>query len=339
MSDGQAMLFGGADEPPPPTPGKGRAAARASNRVEPVDVSEAHASIAARLPPEIRLGTSSWSFPGWRGIVWKDHHDAATLAASGLSAYSAHPLFGAVGIDRTFYGPVSETDFARYAGSVPDGFRFLVKAPQVVTQPWVQGSNASNDDFLDADLVSRQWLEPAARGLGRKLGVFVFQFTPLGSEIRPTPDGFLDRLERFLSRLTRSLPTGLPLAVEVRDAPLLTDRYRDILRGAGVDHCYNVHPKAGTLEEQAALFPPDDARRLVVRWMLGSGQDYESAREAFAPFNEIRRPDASSREFIAALARAAAGRGSEAIVIANNKAEGSSPLSVFRLAGRIVESM
>ena len=29
-------------------------------------------ALAARLPPEVYFGTSSWSFPGWQGIVYAD---------------------------------------------------------------------------------------------------------------------------------------------------------------------------------------------------------------------------------------------------------------------------
>lgn len=55
----------------------------------------------AALPPTVRLGTSSWSFPGWSGIVWDRRYDARTLAHHGLGAYGAHPLLRTVGVDVT----------------------------------------------------------------------------------------------------------------------------------------------------------------------------------------------------------------------------------------------
>src|SRR5512137_2496942 len=71
-----------------------------------VAVSPEVASLGARLPALVRLGSSSWSFPGWAGLVWARHHPADVLSADGLLAYARHPLLRAVGVDRTFYAPL-----------------------------------------------------------------------------------------------------------------------------------------------------------------------------------------------------------------------------------------
>lgn len=70
----------------------------------------------------MRLGTSSWSFPGWAGIVYDHSVSTATLARRGLAAYARHPLLRTVGVDRTYYGPITAEDFAAYAAAVPDEF-------------------------------------------------------------------------------------------------------------------------------------------------------------------------------------------------------------------------
>ena len=54
------------------------------------------------LPPEIRLGTSSWFFPGWRGLVYDGIHPQASLSRLGLAAYAQIPLLRTVSLDRTF---------------------------------------------------------------------------------------------------------------------------------------------------------------------------------------------------------------------------------------------
>ena len=43
--------------------------------------------IAADLPDEIRFGTSSWSFPGWKGIVYSGSVTASAIARDGLRQY------------------------------------------------------------------------------------------------------------------------------------------------------------------------------------------------------------------------------------------------------------
>ena len=57
---------------------------------------------ARQLPPALRLGTASWAFPGWTGIVYAQRVGDQMLAGHGLAAYARHPLLRAVGIDRTF---------------------------------------------------------------------------------------------------------------------------------------------------------------------------------------------------------------------------------------------
>ena len=55
--------------------------------------------IATRVPPTLRMGTSSWSFPGWRGIVYPGERTSTWLAREGLRYYARHPLLRTVGID------------------------------------------------------------------------------------------------------------------------------------------------------------------------------------------------------------------------------------------------
>src|SRR5687768_5452928 len=103
-------------------------------------------------PARVYLGTSSWSFPGWQGLVWQGQHTAPSLSRDGLPAYGALGLFRTVGIDRSFYAPMSSDEFAAYALQVPADFRFLVKAPALVTDAVVRAEDgrgrALNRTFL-----------------------------------------------------------------------------------------------------------------------------------------------------------------------------------------------
>ena len=78
---------------------------------------------------------------------------------------------------------------------------------------------------------------------------------------------------------------------------------------------------------------------LVVRWLLAPHHDYAAARAAYHPFNALVDPDPRARDAIARMIARAVMRGQPAIVIANNKAEGSSPLSVEALARAVVETL
>ena len=129
----QFDLFG---EPiPAPIAGDAKPSEKKSSkatRVEPAAVDAAITDLAARLSARVRLGTSSWSFPGWANLVYASTYPDTALARHGLPAYAAHPLLHTVGIDRTFYAPISEADFRTYATqarAVSQRFAFWLRRP------------------------------------------------------------------------------------------------------------------------------------------------------------------------------------------------------------------
>ena len=66
------------------------------------------ARLAAGIPPLIRFGTSSWTYPGWKGLVYHRDYGGKGTAAPMLAEYSEFPLFRTVGIDSSFYGPPTD---------------------------------------------------------------------------------------------------------------------------------------------------------------------------------------------------------------------------------------
>ena len=293
------------------------------------------AAVAARLPRALRFGTSSWAFPGWTGIVYTRRVGEQMLAREGLAAYARHPLLRAVGLDRTFYAPLPASELQRYARSVPDDFRFVVKAHALLTTP-IDRQSRNNavvpevDRFLDVGYAIERVVQPAVEGLGTRLGALLFQFAPLAMPYSREPQLFVAALGEFLD----ALPRGPQYAVEVRDAEVLSAGYVDALARNGATHCFNVHPRMPSVLQQAATL--GDAAWLsgavVLRWMLHPRQDYEAARERYFPFDGLIDPDHGNRAAMAELIEKIVERGNELLLIANNKAEGCAPLSVFGLA-------
>jgi len=310
--------------------------------VRPAEPSPEAREAGRRLPAGVRLGTSSWSFPGWAGLVYAGAAPRQALAREGLAAYARHPILRCVGLDRTFYGPVPRDTHAAYAASVPEPFRFLVKAPAHCTferdpSAVLRGSGPAapaNPRFLDPAFAAAA-AEPVAEGLGAKLGALVLQFPPQRSGGREGAARFAERLHAFLRRLPR-LPAGAPWAVEIRSAGWLTADYAAALRDAGAVHCVTVHPSMPDVDAQVeAAVRPDGP--LVVRWMLGHGRRYEEARRRYHPFDRLVDEDSATREALARQLARAARLGRSALVSINNKAEGSAPLSALRLGQRVAE--
>jgi uncharacterized protein YecE (DUF72 family) len=323
--DVQLGLF--PDEPPPPAPAPVGAVTPPPELV----------SLAGRLPPGLRLGTSSWTFPGWAGIVYDRQVSQSVLARHGLAAYGAHPLMRTVGLDRTFYRAISEDEYRGYAEAVPEDFRFLVKAERVVTSPTDPGAGAfrgGNPRFLDATYTVEEILGPLASGLGFRRGPVLFQFPPFSPNLVGGRGAFLERLHGFLD----ALPAGFLYAVELRTPALLTAEYAAVLESTGVAHCYNVHPSMSSLESQLTMLRAYEQPALVIRWMLHGGLRYEAARDRYEPFDRIVDEDPVSLDRIATAVLDTLIAERAAFVVVNNKAEGSSPLSVIRLAERLTRS-
>lgn len=309
----------------------------AQGRVLPATVDPESQSLREQLPMSLYLGTSSWAFPGWAGTVYREPYPSSVLSREGLRAYAQHPLLRTVGVDRTFYAPIGASAFAAYADMVPADFRFLVKAHAALTTPKgmrVSGHSPGSDHFLDAEYAARHVIEPTMQGLGDKLGILLFQFPPM-SLSRTRLEALPSQLTAFLS----SLPRGVPFGVEVRTPELLGAAYAEALRAGGATHCFTVHPSMPSVHEQAAQLGASAWQHgpVAVRWMLRPDQQYEAAREAYAPFDQLSAPDLSSRAEVAALVAELAATQPRVIVIANNKAEGSAPLTLRELA-RLVAS-
>jgi uncharacterized protein YecE (DUF72 family) len=305
-------------------------------RPGPLPVEPGLAALAAALDPGVRLGTSSWAFPGWSGIVYDPaaNRTESALARHGLAAYAAHPLLRAVGLDRTYYAPLSGREFAHYAAQVPDDFRFVVKAWQDLLRPhtveetaWHRGM-APNPHFLSGPVAEAAVVRPAGEGLGPKLGIVLFQFPPLRRSESGSPAVFVERLAAFLS----ALPRGPAYAVELRSRELLTRPLARMLEQAGVSPSFVVHPAMPPLARQVEICDPARCPLLLVRWMLHRGQTYEGARLRYEPFDRLVDEDPAVRNEVVELVRGARRGGQPTFVIANNKAEGSAPLTLRALA-------
>ncbi|WP_422649124.1 DUF72 domain-containing protein [Cupriavidus sp. H18C1] len=322
--------------------------ARRGKTIQPVAASAELAALAARLPAHLHLGTSTWSYPGWKGLVYDGDYSDSLLSRKGLSAYAAHPLLRAAGVDRGFYAPIPLTDYLAYAAQVPDDFRFLVKAPASVCDPWLRASNGAgrlaNAAFLDVEIAVRDFIVPATAGLGAKCGPLLFQLSPLRA-MAADAAGFLSRLDAFLSALPALDPAQTPnacYAVELRDPELLTPRFIKLLRTHGVRFGCAARDRMPPLARQAAaqaLRDEGEPGPLVLRWLLHEGYGYEQAEAAFEPFDRLHAVDPQTLAAAADLAVRTLQAGQPAYLIVSNNAEGCAPLTLARLAEAIAQRL
>ncbi|MFC7208046.1 DUF72 domain-containing protein [Comamonas endophytica] len=302
--------------------------------------------MAAALPPLLRMGGSTWSYPGWEGLVWDGPYDPSVLAKNGLTAYAQHPLLRTVCIDRSFWRPLTVSQYAGYAGQSPADFSFVVKCPSVVTDALVRAEDGrgreTNPAFLDAELAVASFVEPALEGLGGKLGVLVFQLSPLTWDWLTRPTDLFARLQALLERVRLQLAQHpqVIVAVEVRDPELLVPAFAQVLRAAGATFCLGLHGKMPPIEEQLPLLRSLWPGPLVCRWNLNrrfGPYGYEDAQKAHAPFNQIVSPDPHTRALLARTIAGVTGAGQRAYVTVSNDAEGCAPRSIALLAEAVLE--
>jgi len=298
---------------------------------------------APTLPPDIRLGTSSWFFPGWRGLVYEGVHPQVALSKKGLAAYAQIPLLRTVSLDRTFYAPLTTIEYARYARQVPDHFSFVVKAPAMMCDAVMRDEQGRgrvpNPHFLDAAIAAREFVVPCLEGLGAKAGPLVFQVSPLPRSLVEEAATLVERLAAFFAALPTELGRYRPIyALELRNAELLTPRLMKMLAGVGVRYCVGLHDRMPEVERQETalkVLDGDAPGDLVVRWNLHRGFLYQAAKQRYEPFDKLVDEDPQTRGVLARMAGATFKAKRRVWITANNKAEGSAPLSLLKLAEEI----
>lgn len=122
-----------------------------------------------------RIGTAGWTIP-------KAEAAAFPVTGSHLERYAA--VFNAVEINSAFYRPHRTTTYERWASSVPEGFRFSVKAPKTITH---ERRLTDAGELLDSFLAQ-------VSGLGSKLGPLLVQLPPSLSFQPHIAEGFLREL-------------------------------------------------------------------------------------------------------------------------------------------------
>jgi uncharacterized protein YecE (DUF72 family) len=177
------------------------------------------------------VGTSGWSYDHWRNGVFYPQR----LPSTKWLAFLAE-RFDTVELNASFYRWPRPTSVARWAETVPDGFRFAIKL-------WRGFTHYSR-------------LEAKGDALARFMALFDAmpedRRGPLLVQLPPQMEVDAHRLEGFLEQL---LPFGWRTCVEFRNATWLEPGVRAILDRRGVALCvHDMMWAAPVFEANAAPF-------------------------------------------------------------------------------------
>lgn len=109
--------------------------------------------------PQLLVGCAGWAIPG---------PDKAAFPAAGSHLEKFASVFGAAEINSSFYRPHRRATYERWAGCVPERFRFSVKLPRTITH---------EARLRDIDLPLQEFADQAG-ALGSKLGCVLVQLPP-----------------------------------------------------------------------------------------------------------------------------------------------------------------
>jgi hypothetical protein len=248
------------------------------------------------------MGTSSWTYPGWAGIVYPARFKPAELVEQGLALYAQNPLLRTVGIDRYFYDAPGREEVDAMEQQLPADFPCVVKVWNEITSPVLHGKETPCPTFLDPDFFAATMIRPFERMLPRV--TFVLEFSPLPERHQIPARDFAERLGEFLT----ALPAGPRYAVELRERRLLTPRYLRVLQERGVSHTLNYWGRMPTLFELDDIPGILTAPFVLCRLLLPPGGDYEALESAYAPFDRLHRVDEPMRRGVSGSPLAASER-------------------------------
>ncbi len=311
---------------------------------EPALAAGLHGPLAALTRHGVRLGTSSWKYPGWLGSFYRRDRYSFRGRFSGkrfeeecLSEYAE--TFPTVCVDAAYYMFPSRQTLDPLMAATPAEFQFAFKVTDEITvkrfpQLARFGDRAGqrNAGFLRADLFVRRFLEPLEQ-YKEKVGPLIFEFSRFSPTEYPTAAEFVQVLEPFLC----GLPGGWRYGVEIRNREFLVPEYFRCLAQSGVAHVFNAWEAMPPLAEQ--LDHPDSrtAPWSAARLLLKPGRRYEEAVRAFQPYTELKDPypegRAAAMRLILESLRLPDRR--QAFVYVNNRFEGNALKTIVAILAAV----
>jgi uncharacterized protein YecE (DUF72 family) len=276
----------------------------------------------------IHLGTCSWKYESWRGIIYPESDKF-----NYLEEYAKH--YDTVEIDQWFWSLFGEKikipsrkDVIDYNNSVPDNFRFTIKAPNSITLTHHYKKSKTeelipNPFFLSNELYE-EFLE-SIKELHSKIGMIMFQFEYLNKQKMSSQQEFLVRMKEFISKI----PKDIPVAIEIRNPNYLNKIYFEFLNEMKI---YNVFlqgyymPPIWSVYDKFKKYIND---KVVIRLHGPNREDMELKSEG--NWNKKISPKDDELIKVVELLRDLEKRKVETYLNVNNHYEGSAPLTIQKI--------
>ena len=174
----------------------------------------------------LRLGTCSWKYDSWIGLVYSN-----SKSKNYLSEYSSR--FDTVEVDQWFWSlfPLAKAVLPKknvveeYKKSVPDNFLFTIKVPNSITlthfyKDRKEDELRPNPFFLSVELFA-EFLDSIAP-IKKQIGCLIFQFEYLNKQKMSSLSQFQLKFKEFYNKLDKKIP---PVGIEIRNPNYLNEKY------------------------------------------------------------------------------------------------------------------
>jgi len=313
------------------------------------------------LHPDVSIGTASDRYAGWIGQIYSaDRYSnriksrrnrvggqsfvERVLPIESVQEYFEH--FGVLELDFTFYRLLSESDggptqnyhvLEQYRRHLGEDDPLILKVPQVIFAQKLRRREGflENRDYLNGEIFTRQFYEPAVELLGKHIRGFVFEQEHQRKKDRSPPERMADDLDRFFE----SIPRDDRYHIELRTESLLATPVFEVMRKHGVGQVLSHWTWLPSLRRQFGLSGNtfmNAGRNSILRLLTPRGMRYEEAYAKAHPFDRLVEGMVSPQmvEDTVELIGQAVQQKARINVIVNNRAGGNAPLVARQIASR-----
>jgi len=315
------------------------------------------------IHPLIAIGTASDRYAGWIGQIYsQDRYQGRitkrtkivalksfteeVLPVDCVEEYFEH--FPVLEIDFIFYRPLLDQDgqptpnyqvLKTYARHLKEGDRIILKVPQIVMAQKIRKGDyhVANPAYLNPNIFTEQFYEPAVNLLGANLTGFIFEQEYQRKEDRLPVVKMAYGLNIFFSQI----PKDSRYHLELRTDLYLRDQVFEVLARYGVGQVISHWTWLPPLRKQLAKA---DGRFLnagnecVIRLMTPLGMRYEEAFAKAYPFDRLAEGMLQPEMVLdtVEIVKAAIEKGVLVNLIINNRAGGNAPMIAQMIAKKFL---
>ena len=270
----------------------------------------------------VKIGTCSWNYDSWVGLVYTEKK---RTAAEYLREYSQR--FDTAEIDSWFYKIPERSEVLSYIENAEPSFSFTCKIPEQICLTHIRSLGKDkklepNPDFLSGKLFETfvQRIEP----IMPQLDALIMEFEYLNKEKMPSQTAFIERLGQFVKTCSK----GLPVAIECRNSNYLDERYFEFIDNEKLIHVFSEKQYMPHVYDFYDKYKHHIKDRTVLRLLGGDRKEIEE--KTSKEWNKIVDEKQDKAE-ISRMTKDIKYNGNKVIINVNNHFEGSAPLTVESL--------